>query len=107
LNYWEFLKDDPTKNELKLKVDANWQTISYNKIPDNEMTVIFSPRKGNNMLQTYADFFATANDLATITLPFNMDKRFEKVLADPSNAIRYVLLNSGKQRQINLILILM
>ncbi|MBK9737149.1 MAG: hypothetical protein IPO92_20230 [Saprospiraceae bacterium] len=64
------------------------------------MTVIFSPRTGNKMLDTYAELLSSAENLATITLPFNLDERFDSVLEKDSNAIRYVLLNSGKKQSI-------
>ncbi len=62
------------------------------------MTVIFSPRAGNRMLDTYADLLDSAGSLATITLPFNLDERFEAILEKDSKAIRYVMLNSGSKQ---------
>jgi hypothetical protein len=62
------------------------------------MTVIFSPRKGNKMLNSYSDLLGSASQMGIITLPFNVDERFADMLESDSNAIRYVMLNSGKKQ---------
>lgn len=98
LEYWNLLKDDPTKDELKKQVDAKWPTKGLEDLPTDKITVIFSPRKGNKMLDTYAAIFNSAESLATITLPFNLDKRFDTILDKASKAIRYVMLNSGSMQ---------
>jgi phosphatidylserine/phosphatidylglycerophosphate/cardiolipin synthase-like enzyme len=95
LKYWNFLKDDPAKEDLKLFVDENWPLINLAEIPKDKMTVIFSPRTGNKMLDTYADVLGDSKQLGIITLPFNVDERFDKILAASSDAVRYVMLNSG------------
>lgn len=64
------------------------------------MTVILHPEGGTRMLDTYADLLDSAGSLATITLPFNLDERFE----EPSwkrirKAIRYVMLERAELKQ--------
>lgn len=98
LKYWNLLKEDPAKDKLKIDVDANWPTVGLSEISTIKMTVIFSPRAGNRMLDTYADLLDSAGSLATITLPFNLDERFETILEKDSKAIRYVMLNSGSKQ---------
>ncbi len=98
LKYWKLLKDDPSKDDLKEEVDKHWPTIKLNEIADNNMTIIFSPRKGNKMLDTYADVLGSATKLGAITLPFNLDTRFSTILEASSSAVRYVMLNSGKKQ---------
>lgn len=98
LTYWELLKTDPDIDSLKAKIDANWPTIPANQVSRTAMTPIFSPRKGNKMLDTWAQLLGSAGSLGIITLPFNVDKRFATILQAPSPAIRYVMLNSGKKQ---------
>jgi phosphatidylserine/phosphatidylglycerophosphate/cardiolipin synthase-like enzyme len=95
LKYWNLLKKDPSKDTLKATVDAGWPTKKLSELPKDKMTVIFSPRAGNKMLDTYADLLGSAANIATITLPFNLDTRFSKILEKDSAAIRYLMLNSG------------
>ena len=94
--YWKLLKNDPAPEDLKPQVDAKWPTLTLAQVPTNKMTVIFSPRKGNKMLDTYAQLLDSATNLGAITLPFNVDKRFQDVLTPPSTAVRYLMLNGGK-----------
>jgi phosphatidylserine/phosphatidylglycerophosphate/cardiolipin synthase-like enzyme len=98
LKYWNMLKDDPAKDKLKEMVDAEWPTLSMDEIPRDKMSVVFSPRKGNKMLDAYADLLGSANLLGIITLPFNVDQRFADILEANSPAVRYVMLNSGKDQ---------
>jgi phosphatidylserine/phosphatidylglycerophosphate/cardiolipin synthase-like enzyme len=98
LKYWNLLKEDPSVPDLKKQVDLNWPTLGLSEIPTDKMSVIFSPRTGNKMLDSYADLLESALNLATITLPFNIDERFIKVLEKDVAAIRYVMLNSGKKQ---------
>jgi hypothetical protein len=98
LKYWDLLSEDPEKDTLKEKVTQRWPTISLEEIPLDRMTPIFSPRTGNKMLDTYADVLDSAQSIANITLPFNLDQRFSKKLEASSEALRYVMLNSGKKQ---------
>lgn len=98
LKYWNLLKDDPAKDDFKEVVTKEWPTISIDQIAKDKMTVIFSPRKGNKMLNTYADVLGSTASLGIITLPFNVDERFATILEADSPAIRYVMLNSGKKQ---------
>lgn len=96
LQYWNLVKDDPDKATLKLSVDANWPSVTKDSLIKNKITVLFSPRKGNKMLENYAAIFGSTDKLGIITLPFGIDKSFETILEAQSPAIRYVMLNSGK-----------
>lgn len=98
LKYWNFVKDDPISDDLKTFVDTNWPVIKAADIPKDKMTVIFSPRTGNKMLDSYADLLGSAKQLGIITLPFNVDERFDKILTASSDAVRYVMLNSGSDQ---------
>lgn len=96
--YWDLLSEDPDKDALKEKVTQKWPTIALTEIPTDRITPIFSPRTGNKMLDTYADVLGSAKSIANITLPFNLDERFGKKLEASSEALRYVMLNSGKKQ---------
>jgi phosphatidylserine/phosphatidylglycerophosphate/cardiolipin synthase-like enzyme len=98
LEYWNLLKEDPPQNALKQIIDDKWPITNLENIPLNKMTVIFSPRTGNKMLNMYANILSSAGQLGIITLPFNVDKRFADILEAESKAVRYVMLNSGKKQ---------
>ena len=98
LKYWNNLKDDPSQDDLKEIVDESWPTVAMEALAQDKMTVIFSPRKGNKMLDAYAAILGSAQRLGIITLPFNVDERFADILEADSKAIRYVMLNSGKKQ---------
>lgn len=98
LKYWTELKTDPSTDKMKNFIIENWPGMSLNEIPRNKMSVVFSPLKGNDMLQTWADLLGSAQNTGIITLPFNVDKRFAETLNEKSTALRYVMLNSNKTR---------
>jgi phosphatidylserine/phosphatidylglycerophosphate/cardiolipin synthase-like enzyme len=97
LKYWQMLKDDPEKQTLVKKVSSEWPDITEKDIDKNNISVVFSPRRGYNMLNLYAGLFGKTSRMANITLPFNLDKRFITRIEEKSPAIRYILLNSGKK----------
>jgi hypothetical protein len=99
LQYWDLLKDDPKIGALATQVSANWPDVTLDTLPQNKMTAIFSPRKGLKMLDFYAEVFGAAQNLAAITLPFNLDDRFIKKIDEDSPAVRYIMLNSGKTNE--------
>lgn len=98
LKYWELLKGDPDRGALTKNVCKIWPDLTdISTLNPGEMKVIFSPRKGFKMLDLYADTFGSAGEMANITFPFNLDKRFIKKIEDDTAALRYVILNSGKK----------
>jgi len=99
LEYWKLLKNDPDKGTLAEKVSKRWPDISINDYPKDRMSVVFSPRKGLKMLDFYADIFGSSESMSLITLPFNLDKKFVAKMKEDVSAVRYVILNSGKQKK--------
>jgi len=95
--YWQILSTDPDRDELVSQVNEKWPYLKKDEVPNDKITPIFSPRTGNKMLETYAELFNSAKNLAVITLPFNLDEKFASKLEGDSEAIRYVMLNSGKE----------
>jgi len=69
------------------------------KTPDeipNGITVFFSPRRNNTMLQNYADLVESASEMVCCIYPFNIDKRFQKVFGNDKPYLRYILLDARK-----------
>lgn len=60
------------------------------------ISVFFSPRKTNDMLQTYADLIEAASEMVCCIYPFNIDKRFQSVFGKDQSYLRYILLDSRK-----------
>lgn len=98
LTYWELLKEDPKKTDLAAKVSQKWTDINIDNYPKDKMSVIFSPRKGLKMLDFYANMFGSSKNISAITLPFNLDEKFEKKIAEDKESIRYLMFNSGKPK---------
>jgi len=60
------------------------------------ISVFFSPRKTNDMLQNYADLVESANQMVCCIYPFNVDKRFQQVFGEDKPYLRYILLDARK-----------
>ena len=60
------------------------------------VSVFFSPRKTNDMLQNYADLVESANEMVCCIYPFNVDKRFQQVFGEDKPYLRYILLDARK-----------
>ncbi|MEP6613615.1 MAG: phospholipase D-like domain-containing protein [Mucilaginibacter sp.] len=57
------------------------------------ISVFFSPRANNNMLDQYAALIDEANQMVCCIYPFNVDKRFQEVFEKDKPYIRYILLD--------------
>lgn len=66
-----------------------------NEIPTG-ITVFFSPRHNNAMLQNYADLIETASEMVCCIYPFNIDKRFQEVFGKDKPYLRYILVDARK-----------
>jgi phosphatidylserine/phosphatidylglycerophosphate/cardiolipin synthase-like enzyme len=69
------------------------------KTPDQlpkGISVFFSPRKTNTMLQNYADLVEGAQQMVCCIYPFNIDKRFQQVFGKDKPYLRYILLDARK-----------
>lgn len=92
LCYWEEIKADKPLSKMQTSCVGLTPDIIIDELPD-KMAAVFSPRKGYTMLDFYAALMAKAKKMACITLAFNLDWRFGKMLSEESEALRYVLLN--------------
>ncbi|MBS1793565.1 MAG: hypothetical protein JSS81_06910 [Acidobacteria bacterium] len=94
--FWEALKTDPSQSDLDDIVENIQPDIDADDFPDG-VSVIFSPRKQDTMLDTYVKAFSKAQSLANLTLPFNIDVRFMSELERKTEAVRYIVLNKDKE----------
>jgi phosphatidylserine/phosphatidylglycerophosphate/cardiolipin synthase-like enzyme len=60
------------------------------------ISVFFSPRKNNDMLQNYADLVESGAEMVCCIYPFNIDKRFQTVFGEDKPYLRYILLDARK-----------
>lgn len=93
LDYWAQLVADPTPGTLNNWVDAN------NPMPDpwpEGISVVFSPHTRTTAQDRYADLFGSAQDLACITFPFNLDPRFADQFPGDHTALRWLLFENAR-----------
>ncbi len=109
VQYWNILSKDPgskdnddrsaalkKNNALKKDIEdlqANIKFTDWSDIPDG-VTAIFSPRSGNDILETYVSMFDRAESMSCITLAFGINKLFKDYLVDNTNSdhISFMLL---------------
>ncbi|HMJ47849.1 MAG TPA: phospholipase D-like domain-containing protein [Ferruginibacter sp.] len=92
LCFWESIKENNPLAKMQGSCLTLTPDLLLDQLPD-KMAAVFSPRKGYSMLDFYSALMNKAKKMACITLAFNMDWRFSKILSEESVALRYVLLN--------------
>ena len=93
LDYWELLAKNLTATKLRGPVRTATPTPA-GTTPKNSVVPLFSPRddKDSNVtLQWYADRMNDANEIACITVAFNLDEVFQKVIAQDNDVLRYIV----------------
>lgn len=93
LDYWRLLAANTTPGKLRAKNQA-LTPLPAGRPPANSVTPVFSARDepdSSTSLQWYADRMAEAKEIACITLAFNLDKVFSKVIAQDSDVLRYIV----------------
>ena len=95
--YWQLVYQNLGKDEYRTDVMAlpGGADLTAAEIPDG-ISVFFSPRAGNAMLQNYADLVDGANEMVCCIYPFNIDKRFQAVFVEDKPYLRYILLDARK-----------
>ncbi|HUS00463.1 MAG TPA: phospholipase D-like domain-containing protein [Chitinophagaceae bacterium] len=91
--YWGRLSQNLTPTKLR-PLNKAATPIPAGKPPKNSITPVFSARDGaeeNNTLQWYADLMAGAKKLMCITVAFNLDEVFQKVIQEENNVLRYIV----------------
>jgi len=93
LAYWERLAKNLTPT--KLRAPNRTATPTPNgKTPPNSVVPLFSPRDEKESvatLQWYADRMAEAGRLVCLTLAFNFDEVFQKVIVPETDVLRYIV----------------
>lgn len=93
LEYWSMLSNNLTPTKLRLKNRALTPLPAGGPAPDS-ITPVFSARDeadSSESLQWYADCMAAAKEISCITLAFNLDKVFSRVIAQDNDVLRYIV----------------
>jgi phosphatidylserine/phosphatidylglycerophosphate/cardiolipin synthase-like enzyme len=95
--YWKLVYKNLDRDSFREAVMSleDGEDKTADEIPDG-ISVIFSPRSDNTMLQNYADLIESASEMVCCIYPFNIDKRFQKVFGDDKPYLRYILLDARK-----------
>lgn len=90
--YWQELYKNPNRDDLRDAVENIQPDVASNDIAEG-ITVFFSPRKKDNMLQQYANMINSANEMVCCIYPFNIDQKFQTVFQVDQPFLRYILLD--------------
>ena len=93
LKYWELLADNLTPTKLRPK-NRKLTPLPVGRPGPDSITPVFSARDekdSSESLQWYADRMAEAREISCITLAFNLDAVFGKVLAQENDVLRYIV----------------
>jgi phosphatidylserine/phosphatidylglycerophosphate/cardiolipin synthase-like enzyme len=88
--YWEYLADDPSGDELEPRVEALTPHPSAT-LPAGT-TCVFSPRGDSSMLQWYAEQIRGAEELVLYAGGFGLDEKLALAIAEERDFLRYLLL---------------
>lgn len=97
LNYWKLVYknlDLASYREAVMNLEDG-EDKTADEIPHG-ISVFFSPRHNNAMLQNYADLIEKASNMVCCIYPFNIDKRFQTVFGKDKPYLRYILLDARK-----------
>jgi phosphatidylserine/phosphatidylglycerophosphate/cardiolipin synthase-like enzyme len=93
LEYWKLLAANLTPSKLRPK-NQSLTPLPAGRPAPNSITPVFSardPLDSSESLQWYADRLAEAEEIACITLAFNLDKVFSNVIARDNDVLRYIV----------------
>jgi phosphatidylserine/phosphatidylglycerophosphate/cardiolipin synthase-like enzyme len=93
LDYWERLAKNLTPGKLR-KPNRQATPTPQARIPAGTVVPFFSPRDekdGNQTLQWYADRLGEAQQIACLTVAFNLDEVFQQVIARENDVLRYIV----------------
>jgi phosphatidylserine/phosphatidylglycerophosphate/cardiolipin synthase-like enzyme len=91
--YWERLAENLTPSKLR-PLNREATPTPDGKTPPNSVVPIFSARDEKDSVETlqwYADRMAEAKEIACITVAFNLDVVFQKVISQDNDVIRYIV----------------
>ena len=93
LDYWERLARNLTPTKLR-EPNRTATPTPTGPPPKNSVVPLFSARddkEGNETLQWYADRLADAKEIACLTVAFNLDEVFQKVISRENDVLRYIV----------------
>lgn len=93
LDYWTLLSQNLTPTKLRPKNRA-LTPLPPGRPQPNSITPVFSARDdrdSSESLQWYADRMGEAQEISCITLAFNLDKVFSKVISQDNDVLRYIV----------------
>lgn len=91
LSYWELLKTDPKKAELKTAL-ADLTPNPPAVVPEASTTAFFSPRADDDMLDWYASRIANAVTSVSFTAAFGIADPLVAPLAADTDTLRFILM---------------
>lgn len=92
-DYWERLSQNLTPTKLR-EPNRTATPLPNGKPQKDTVTPLFSPRDdkdANDTLQWYADRMNEAKEIMCITVAFNLDEVFQKVISKDNNVLRYIV----------------
>ena len=90
--YWKALEPDPERAALKKAVMELQADLPVNQLPKN-ISVFFSPRSSETMLDVYAQLVAEATEMVCGIFPFNVNERFQQAFSLEKNFPRYIIVD--------------
>lgn len=92
-SYWTRLSENTTPRKLRAP-NTQASPLPAGKPPKNSVIAVFSPRDGDEeqvSLQWYADRMAEAKRIVCLTVAFNLDEVFQKVISQQNDVLRYIV----------------
>jgi phosphatidylserine/phosphatidylglycerophosphate/cardiolipin synthase-like enzyme len=93
LNYWDRLSKNITPTKLR-PLNKAASPIPAGKPAKGSITPVFSARddkEENTTLEWYAKLMDSANKIMCITIAFNLDEVFQKVVQKENDVLRYIV----------------
>jgi phosphatidylserine/phosphatidylglycerophosphate/cardiolipin synthase-like enzyme len=94
--YWNAIKDNPSVADSAvvseaIKADTDLRSLK------NGTHVFFSPRSSETLLAHYATLIDSAEKMACMIIPFNIDDLFRDVYAHDKDYLRYILFEKAAE----------
>lgn len=99
LQYWEKLAEDPEANRVSAQDQIRPFNDEHFPVPDGlpgeeSITTIFSPRRTLQALEWYAERMDAAGTAVFLTAAFGVNDKFEEILSQDKEYLRYLLLET-------------
>lgn len=93
MEYWERLSQNLTPTKIR-PLNKTSTPVPTGKPPKNSILPVFSPRDGkeeNQTMEWYAKLMDSAKKMMCITVAFNLDEVFQKVIQQENDVLRYIV----------------